>query len=143
MLLFNAADEITDFAPLDVSQGIKYSAMKVYRLIVDLVQSGDIVSFENSSLFRTELQEFIRNLSRMADELLPFVFHFNIFFSIYETLSASTFFTVIKQIIFIFYSITSEDSRILRERVPEERKSDRAYFIFYMKVAYAFSLTFK
>lgn len=83
MLLFNAADEITDLAPLDVSQGIKQSAMKVYRLIVDLVRSGEIVLFENSSLFRAELQEFIRNLSRMAEELLPFVFHFNSFFSFF------------------------------------------------------------
>lgn len=86
MLLFNAADEITDFAPLDVSQEIKHSAMKVYRMIVDLVRSGEIVTFENSSLFRTELQEFIRNLSRMADELLPFVFNFNILFHLWNSI---------------------------------------------------------
>ncbi|XP_055301552.1 uncharacterized protein LOC129568057 isoform X2 [Sitodiplosis mosellana] len=109
MLLFNAADEVTDLAPLDVSPGIKHSAMKVFRLIVDLVRSGEIELFQNSSLFRAELREFIRNLSRMADELLP---------------------------------ITSDDSRILRERVPADRKSDRAYFIFYMNIAYGFSLTF-
>lgn len=41
------------------------------------------------------------------------------------------------------FSKRSEDTRILRERAPEVRKSDRAYFIFYLKIVYGFSLTFK
>lgn len=139
MLLFNAADEITDLAPLDVSPGIKHSAMKFYRMIVDLVENGEIEAFEKNSVFRSEIREFIRNLSRMADELLPFVSLSNLCsFSLISNLLISRF-----NHFDPFCRINSEDSRILRDRVPKERKSDRAYFIFYMKVAYAFSLTFK
>lgn len=74
MLLFNAADEITDLEPIDVSQGIKDSALIVLRVIVESVRSGELVSFENNSLFQAALREFIRNLSRMADDLLPYAF---------------------------------------------------------------------
>lgn len=78
MLLFNAADEVTDLDPIDVSPDIKQSAMKVYRMMVDLVKSGEIEVYAMNSLFQKAMREFIRNLSRMADELLPFVSHFNI-----------------------------------------------------------------
>ena len=76
MLIFNAVDETTELAPVHASPGIKLSALKIYRLIVDLVENGEIDLFEKSSLFRAALREFIRNLSRMADELLPFVSYF-------------------------------------------------------------------
>lgn len=71
MLFFNAADEITDLEPMDVSYGIKDSALIVLRKIIDYVHSGELENFERNSLFRAALREFIRNLSRMADDLLP------------------------------------------------------------------------
>lgn len=74
MFLFNAADEITDFKPIDISPGVQNSALTFYRLIVNFAQSGELEAFENNFLFEAALREFFRNLSRLADDLLPFVF---------------------------------------------------------------------
>lgn len=74
MLLYNAAEELTDFMPGDISNEMKNFAVAIFRVIVDAVDNGQLESFENNSLFRAAMREFIRNFSRFADQLRPFVF---------------------------------------------------------------------
>lgn len=74
MLLYNAAEELTDFIPGDVSNKMKNFAVATFRVIVDSVHNGQLELFEKNSLFRAAMREFIRNFSRFADQLRPFVF---------------------------------------------------------------------
>lgn len=95
------------------------------------MRSGELEEFENSFLFRTAFREFIRNLSRLADDLLP-----NVFVSIDDFLPVKTL-TQISDIYSIFFnqfSIISDDSIILRNPMPEQRIKDNAYLIFYSKL---------
>lgn len=74
MMLYNAAEEMTDYIPGDIPKGIKKSGLTIFKVIADFVPNGELESYHQNSLFRGALREFVRNLSRMANDLLPFVF---------------------------------------------------------------------